>query len=159
MTRKYALLFIVIIIFVLTILEGFFGTHGYFVNQELSRALAMERFLRDEMTLEVESLQKRLDTVWDENELRDTALKLGYSVAGDTVYQFPELQGVEEAGPGQVKHSDSTSFTPRFKGIPFWMLFILSGVVALILSISIMKILTRYSRQADRKDEHDGKHS
>ena len=60
MTRKYALLFIVIIIFVLTILEGFFGTHGYFVNQELSRALALERFLRDEMTLEVESLQKRL---------------------------------------------------------------------------------------------------
>lgn len=157
MTRKYALIFVVIIIFILIILEGFFGTHGYFVNQELSRSLAARRFLHDEMALEVESLQKRLDAVWDEDELRDNALKLGYSVAGDTIFHFSELRHPEQADASLLKRGDAVSSEPHFKGISFWVLFMISGAIASILSIVATKLFTKHRRGKQGSHNRVGK--
>jgi len=157
MTRKYALIFVVIIIFLLIILEGFFGTHGYFVNRELSSTLAAKRFLRDEMALEVESLQKRLDTVWDEDELRDNALRLGYSVAGDTVFYFSEARQPEPVVLSAPKGSDADSPKQKFKGISFWVLLMVSGVVALVLSIIVAKVFAKVKKGQERTRDHTEK--
>jgi hypothetical protein len=157
MTRKYALIFVVIIIFILILLEGFFGTHGYFVNRELSSTLAAKRFLRDEMALEVESLQKRLDAVWDEDELRDNALRLGYSVAGDTVFYFSQTRQPEPIVSSAPKSSDADSPRPKFKGISFWVLFIVSGALALVLSIMVAKVFTKFIKGQERTRDHTEK--
>ena len=157
MTRKYALLFVVIIIFVLSILEGLLGTQGYFVNQELSRAVSEEHFLRDAMALEVESLQKRLDAIWDEDELRDNALKLGYSVTGDTVFHFSDLQEHEMTNLVSEKPASRNSTDMTFKGLPLWLLFSISVVLSGVLEIGIIRILTGCRERKGRNRGQDGK--
>jgi len=156
MTRKYALLFVVIIIFVLSILEGLLGTQGYFVNQELSRAISKEQFLRDAMALEAESLQKRLDTVWEEDELRDNALKLGYSVAGDTVFHFSDLHETEVANLLSDRNASLDSTDLHFKGMPFWLLFSISVIVSGVLTIGMIRVMTRCRERKERDSGQSG---
>jgi cell division protein FtsB len=136
MTRKIGLLFVVMSIIILILLEGLLGSHGYFVNRALNKSIAERKYVRDEIALEVEYLQKRLETVGEIDELRDSALRLGYVVPGEKVYHFPDGSGsVEDENNQDLMVEEDVVFgstKERFNGISFPVLFVFSLIISTI---------------------------
>jgi len=143
MTRKYILLFIVFTIIIFTLLESLLGTKGYLVNRSYRLAIAELEYRHAALSLEVESLGKRLDNAWEEDELRDTALRLGYSVPGDSVYFLKTSEALNRPIDGTPVPSvpDMQKEIPGgFKGLRSSLLLVfsfgLSGVLSCALGIT-----------------------
>ncbi len=157
MTRKIGVLFVVISIIILTLLEGLLGYNGYFVNRGLLKSIAERKYVRDEIALEVEYLQKRLDTVWEIDELRDSALRLGYVVPGETVYYFSDNTGsMQKNSPrDSFANVDELSGYDRFTGISLGVLFVFSMIISAILCIVRGFFIYRKEKKSRGDDAED----
>jgi len=157
MTRNIGLIFVVLSIIILTLLEGLLGSHGYFVNRALGKSIAERKQVRDEIALEVEFLQKRLDTVWERDELRDSALRLGYVIPGETVYLFPDGPVAMEDGEthDRIANGKTSTGRDRFTGISFLALLVFSLIISTIICMIWGFFIYRRNRNMRDVDAKD----
>lgn len=144
MTRKYIGLFLFTCILFFSLLEGAFGQKGILVNRSLQRTVSKRQAILDREKVELEILQNRLATVWEKDQLLDTARRIGYSLPNETVYFFLDTEAAEEPVESHEVEKTEKSVT----GLPRRWTFLISLCCSAL--VTITAALMRRKQRAAR---------
>jgi len=133
MTRKLAVLFIVLTLCFYSLLLTFFGERGIIANNQLKKQLKENEYELDRREVELENLEHQKQELSTEDGLRSAAMNLGYQVDSDDVYVFStesHQQSKQSLQSADAPKKETTSFKP------------LSMLKCLLISLGLSIIIT-----------------
>ena len=139
MTRNYIILFLWVTIVVFALVEGVFGVQGVIVNSVLKAQISQKQLELDIATLELQNYESRLEHIWDNDSLLDSAKTMGYAQPGQVVYYFLDTDGDPIERQSEHIPARQKSSSIDFQGISTFISG-LSGVLTALLIVIIRKI-------------------
>ena len=156
MKRNYWLFFIELTVFFTVslnfLITGLFASNGLLANMDLARRIKSTQKTVDILTAQIESLNLQGQLLSSDSGWRETAQRLGYTVSGETVYEFDtrEVQETPDIGVYDDKDFNTSSYNPLSRiGC-----FLVATIAAMVLSGFISFI--SYMREKSDGSEEDG---
>lgn len=134
MTRKFIIVFIVLLLCFYSLISSILGERGFIANNQLKRQLKSNEYELDRKDVEIENLKIQETELSTEDGLRSAALNLGYQVDSDDVYIFQQ----EDVGRDRKTESVPVQDADNGKGqFEYW-----SSAFTLLISFCSSFIIT-----------------